>query len=182
MNYAAIKKHDVANGPGVRVSLFVSGCEHYCKDCFNSEAWDFSYGEHFTRKTEEEILSALNPAYIKGFSLLGGEPFHPANQDALLSLLKRIKSEYPEKDIWCYTGYIYENELLGHGDAATKTAAEMLGYIDVLVDGRFVEDLKNLSLRFRGSENQRIIDLKASRAIGKTVLWSGMNGTVSFEK
>jgi len=182
MNYAAIKKHDVANGPGVRVSLFVSGCEHYCKDCFNSEAWDFSYGEHFTRKTEEEILSALKPAYIKGFSLLGGEPFHPANQDALLSLLKRIKSEYPEKDIWCYTGYIYENELLGHGDAATKTAAEMLGYIDVLVDGRFVEDLKNLSLRFRGSENQRIIDLKASRAIGKTVLWSGMNGTVSFEK
>ena len=182
MNYAAIKKHDVANGPGVRVSLFVSGCEHYCKDCFNSEAWDFSYGEHFTRKTEEEILFALKPAYIKGFSLLGGEPFHPANQDALLSLLKRIKSEYPEKDIWCYTGYIYENELLGHGDAATKTAAEMLGYIDVLVDGRFVEDLKNLSLRFRGSENQRIIDLKASRAIGKTVLWSGMNGTVSFEK
>lgn len=175
MNYAAIKKHDVANGPGVRVSLFVSGCEHYCKDCFNSEAWDFSYGEHFTRKTEEEILSALKPAYIKGFSLLGGEPFHPANQDALLSLLKRIKSEYPEKDIWCYTGYIYENELLGHGDAATKTAAEMLGYIDVLVDGRFVEDLKNLSLRFRGSENQRIIDLKASRAIGKTVLWDDLS-------
>lgn len=175
MNYAAIKKHDVANGPGVRVSLFVSGCEHYCKDCFNSEAWDFSYGEHFTRKTEEEILSALKPAYIKGFSLLGGEPFHPANQDALLSLLKRIKSEYPEKDIWCYTGYIYENELLGHGDAATKTAAEMLGYIDVLVDGRFVEDLKNLSLRFRGSENQRIIDLKASRAMGKTVLWDDLS-------
>lgn len=175
MNYAAIKKHDVANGPGIRVSLFVSGCEHYCKDCFNSEAWDFSYGEHFTRKTEEEILSALKPAYIKGFSLLGGEPFHPANQDALLLLLKRIKSEYPEKDIWCYTGYIYENELLGHGDAATKTAAEMLGYIDVLVDGRFVEDLKNLSLRFRGSENQRIIDLKASRAIGKTVLWDDLS-------
>ena len=182
MNDAAIKKHDVANGPGVRVSLFVSGCEHYCKDCFNSEAWDFSYGKPFTEKTEREISAALAPPYIKGFSLLGGEPFHPANQDALLPLLRKIKSEYPEKDIWCYTGYVYEDELLGDGPAATKTAMEMLKNIDVLVDGRFEEKLKNLSLRFRGSENQRIIDLKASRAIGKTVLWSGMNGTVSFEK
>lgn len=178
MNYATIKTHDVANGPGVRVSLFVSGCTHFCKGCFNSEAWDFSYGKPYTPETEKQILDALSPDYIKGFSLLGGEPFHPANQETLLPLLKKIRETYPEKDIWCYTGYLYDEELLQGGEAATKTAAEMLRNIDILVDGRFVGELKNLSLRFRGSENQRIIDLKRTFAENKTVLWDGMNGKV----
>lgn len=174
MNYAAIKKHDVANGPGVRVSLFVSGCTHYCKGCFNSEAWDFSYGHLFTEDTVNEIVEALSPGYIKGFSLLGGEPFHPANQKELVLLLKKIKKIYPQKDIWCYTGYLYDEELLGTGDAATPEASEMLKYIDVLVDGRFDENLKNLNLRFRGSENQRIIDVAKTLEFGKTVFWNGI--------
>lgn len=175
MNYAAVKTHDVANGPGVRVSLFVSGCEHYCKGCFNSEAWDFSYGKPFTEETEEEIIRALSPDYIKGFSLLGGEPFHPANQKTLVPFLKRIKDIYPEKTIWCYTGYLYDEELLGTGVAATEDAEKMLRYIDVLVDGRFVEEKKNLNLRFRGSENQRIINVPETLSLGKTVFWDGIS-------
>ncbi len=175
MNYAAVKTHDVANGPGVRVSLFVSGCEHYCKGCFNSEAWDFSYGKPFTEETEEEIIKALSPDYIKGFSLLGGEPFHPANQKTLVPFLKRIKDIYPEKTIWCYTGYLYDEELLGTGVAATEDAEKMLRYIDVLVDGRFVEEKKNLNLRFRGSENQRIINVPETLSLGKTVFWDGIS-------
>lgn len=175
MNYAAVKTHDVANGPGVRVSLFVSGCEHYCKGCFNSEAWDFSYGKPFTEETEEEIIKALSPDYINGFSLLGGEPFHPANQKTLVPFLKRIKDIYPEKTIWCYTGYLYDEELLGTGVAATEDAEKMLRYIDVLVDGRFVEEKKNLNLRFRGSENQRIINVPETLSLGKTVFWDGIS-------
>ncbi len=169
MNFAAIKKHDVANGPGVRVSLFVSGCEHYCKGCFNSEAWDFSYGSVFDENAESEIFAALGKPYIKGFSLLGGEPFHPKNRPALVLLLEKIKKTFPEKDVWCYTGYDLETELLfGKND---ENARRMLENIDILVDGRFVEEKKNLSLRFRGSENQRIIKLPETLATGKIVLW-----------
>lgn len=169
MNFAAIKKHDVANGPGVRVSLFVSGCEHYCKGCFNSEAWDFSYGRVFDENAESEIFAALGKPYIKGFSLLGGEPFHPKNRPALALLLEKIKKTFPEKDVWCYTGYNLETELLfGKED---ENARRMLENIDILVDGRFVEEKKNLSLRFRGSENQRIIKLPETLVTGKIVLW-----------
>lgn len=169
MNWAAIKKHDVANGPGVRVSLFVSGCEHYCKGCFNSEAWDFSYGSVFDEKAEKELFEALDRPYIKGFSLLGGEPFHPKNRPELALLLEKIKKAFPEKDVWCYTGYDLETELLfGKDDENTR---RMLENIDILVDGRFVEEKKNLSLRFRGSENQRIIKLPETLSSGKIILW-----------
>lgn len=165
MNYAAIKKHDVANGPGIRVSLFVSGCEHYCKGCFNSEAWDFSYGKPFDAEAEKELFEALEKPYIKGFSLLGGEPFHPKNRPTLAVLLEKIKKAFPEKDVWCYTGYVLD-EIIGD-----ETARLMLDNIDILVDGRFVEEKKNLSLRFRGSENQRILSLPQTLATGKPVFW-----------
>ena len=169
MNYATIKPCDVANGPGVRVSLFVSGCNHRCPGCFNAEAWDFSYGELFTEATEERILTALSPSYIKGFSLLGGEPFDPANQSTLAPFLERIRAQYPQKTVWCYTGYVLEDLISGKvGDK--ETALRMLSSIDVLVDGRFVQELKNLSLRFRGSANQRILDLPASLREGKPIL------------
>lgn len=185
MNYATIKKTDVANGPGIRVSLFVSGCTHFCKGCFNSEAWDFSYGQEFTKETEEEILKALEPSYIRGFSVLGGEPMEPENRETVCRLLERIRSAWPEKDIWCYTGYDYEKDLLcwereereragaareGEGGSLSAgTVGRLLSLIDVLVDGEFVEEKKNLRLAFRGSENQRLIDLKKSRAEGRTV-------------
>ncbi len=173
MNYATIKSFDVANGPGVRVSLFVSGCTHRCKNCFNEEAWDFNYGEEFTEKEAERILEALKPDYIKGFSLLGGEPFEPKNQDVLSILLPRIKAAYPEKDIWCYTGYDYEKDLMTYRLTDKEITEKMLSNIDILVDGKFVEELKNLKLRFKGSENQRIIDLKKSRKENKIILWEG---------
>ena len=169
MNYASIKKRDIANGKGVRVSLFVSGCTHHCPDCFNSETWDFNYGKPFTDDTINEILLALGPDYIEGLSLLGGEPFEPQNQAGLLQLVRKFKSEYPNKNIWCYTGYLFENILNGKvGDK--PTANELLSYIDILVDGRFVKDLKNLSLKFKGSSNQRIIDVKKSLDLGEVVL------------
>ncbi len=173
MNYATIKSFDVANGPGVRVSLFVSGCTHRCKNCFNEEAWDFNYGEEFTEKEAERILEALKPDYIKGFSLLGGEPFEPKNQAVLCNLLPRIKAVYPEKDIWCYTGYDYEKDLMTYRLTDKDITEKMLSNIDILVDGKFVEELKNLKLRFKGSENQRIIDLKKSRKENKIILWEG---------
>ena len=168
MNYAAIKKTDVANGPGVRVSLFVSGCTHYCKGCFNAEAWDFSYGKPFGAETEEEIFATLDHTYIRGFSLLGGEPFEEANRKVLAGLLSRIKERFPQKDIWCYSGYMFEDMLswIAQGSRDTK---EMLSAIDVLVDGEFVEEKKNLRLAFRGSENQRIIDVPGSLKEGKVV-------------
>ena len=171
MNFATIKKHDVANGVGVRVSLFVSGCTHRCKGCFNAEAWDFAYGSPFTEKTEEEIAEALRPSYIAGLSLLGGEPFEPQNQRALLPLLRRVRREFPQKTVWCYSGYLYDADLQPGGRAHCEATDEMLSYIDVLVDGEFVEALKDLKLRFRGSSNQRVIDLPATRAAGKIVLW-----------
>ena len=160
MNYAAIKTHDVANGPGVRVSLFVSGCTHYCKGCFNQEAWDFDYGQLFDAAAEEEILNALKPAYIKGFSLLGGEPFEPANQKALLPFMKRLRAMYPDKTVWCYTGYDLEKDLLTGRLCDYETTKGMLDCIDILVDGEFVEAKKDPNLRFRGSSNQRVIRLQ----------------------
>jgi len=164
MNYAAIKKTDVANGPGVRVSLFVSGCTHGCKGCFNKEAWDFQYGNPYTRETEEEIIALLEPTYIRGLSVLGGEPFEESNRLPVLELLKRTRECYPHKDIWCYTGYDYEKDLLAWIAQGRQEVAEMLQYIDVLVDGEFVEEQKNLRLPFRGSENQRLIDVQATRS------------------
>lgn len=162
MNYAAIKKTDVANGPGVRVSLFVSGCTHGCKGCFNREAWDFHYGNPYTPEIEEEILTLLEPSYIRGLSVLGGEPFEEQNRLPVLNLLKRAKECYPHKDIWCYTGYDYEKDLLVWIDQGRQEVEEMLQHIDVLVDGEFVEECKNLRLPFRGSENQRLIDVQAT--------------------
>lgn len=171
MNYATIKKHDVANGPGVRVSLFVSGCTHHCKGCFNQETWDFGYGQAFTEETEEEILAALEPSYIKGFSLLGGEPFEPVNQKALVGLLEKIREKYPEKSVWCYTGYDFEKDLLTGRLGEWDITRRMLGCIDVLIDGEFVEALKNPNLRFKGSANQRIIRVRESMEQDKIVLW-----------
>lgn len=170
MNYATIKTVDVANGTGVRVSIFVSGCTHKCKGCFNSEAWDFNYGEPYTQETRDYILSCLNKSYIKGLSLLGGEPFDPHNQEPLIELVSLVREKMPDKNIWCYTGYDFEKDL--HGDFAKKneSTSKLLKLIDVLVDGRFVESLKNPSLKFRGSSNQRIIDVQASLKSGKTVL------------
>ena len=169
MNYATIKKTDVANGPGIRVSLFVSGCTHACKGCFNSEAWDFCYGELFTEGTEHEIIQALSHDYIKGFSVLGGEPMEPQNRGTVLGLLRKVREKYPEKSIWCYTGYDYEKDLLRWSTEGDETVAKLLNLIDVLVDGEFVEEKKNLRLAFRGSENQRLIDMKATKKAGHVV-------------
>lgn len=171
MNYSAIKKCDVANGTGVRVSLFVSGCTHHCKGCFNAETWDFNFGNEFTTAQEDEIIELLKPNYIRGFSLLGGEPFEPSNQRVLVKLLKKIKEAYPEKTVWCYTGYLLDDELLAESRARCEVTDEMLSYIDILVDGEFKEDLKDLKLRFRGSSNQRIIDLKETLSSHEIVWW-----------
>ena len=171
MNYATIKKRDIATGGGVRVSLFVSGCTHHCKNCFNKETWDFSYGEKFTEETEELILEYLRPSFVNGLSLLGGEPFEVKNQETLLPFLKKVKEKYPKKDIWCYTGYLFDKELLSQSRARCEYTDEMLSYIDVLVDGRYVEEEKDITLQFRGSKNQRIIDVKRSLSTGNIVLW-----------
>lgn len=173
MNYAKINKNDIANGIGVRVTLFVSGCTHFCKGCFNSEAWDFNYGQPFTTEVEDELLEALAPSWIDGLTLLGGEPMEPQNQRALLPFLKRIKEMYPKKTIWCFSGYTLEDELLKDSRARCEVTDEMLSLIDVLVDGEFVEELKDISLRFKGSSNQRLIDLKSTLATGKVVIWDG---------
>ena len=168
MNYATIKNCDIANGPGVRVSLFVSGCTHRCPGCFNEVAWDFDYGQPFTEETIESILDMLRPSYIKGLTLLGGEPFEPRNQADVVKLLRRIRAELPEKSIWAFSGYLFEKDMLS---GRIGDLSEYLSYLDVLVDGPFVQAKKNLNLRFRGSENQRIIDVKASLAEGRTILW-----------
>ena len=182
MNFADIKKFDVANGIGVRVSLFVSGCTHRCKGCFNEEAWAFDYGKEFTEKEEEEILQALAPDYIRGLSLLGGEPFEPVNQRRLVPFLKKVKAQYPQKDIWCYTGFLLDKELLAPSRARCEVTDEMLSLLDILVDGEFIEEKKNLSIRFRGSENQRIIDLRASFALKDIVLWKGLEDESKYKK
>ena len=170
MNYATFRTHDVANGPGVRVSLFVSGCTHRCPGCFNAEAWDFSYGEHYTAELEQKILDALSPDYIKGFSLLGGEPFEPSNQAVLVELLERIKEKYPNKTVWCYSGYSFTDHILPCCLGNPEITKRMIRCIDVLVDGEFVEEKKDLSLRFRGSSNQRIINVPASLEAGDVIL------------
>ncbi len=169
MNYATIKKYDIANGPGVRVSLFVSGCTHYCKNCFNSIAWDFNYGNPFTEEVENELLQALSNSHIAGLTLLGGEPLEPSNQRGLISFLRKVKEQLPDKTIWCYTGYTYETDVL-IGKVHTEITDEFLSYLDVLVDGEFVESLKNLNLQFRGSSNQRLIDVQQSLKQKQTIL------------
>lgn len=167
MNYGTIKNYDIANGTGVRVSLFVSGCRHHCKGCFNSETWDFNYGNPYTKEVETEILEALKPAYIQGFSLLGGEPFEPENQKELAGLLQKIKESYPEKNVWCYTGYLYDVDLIPGGKVYTEYTGKMLTCIDTLVDGEFIEAEKDLTLEFRGSRNQRILHLDEIRQNAK---------------
>ena len=170
MNYATFRTHDVANGPGVRVSLFVSGCTHRCPGCFNAEAWDFSYGEHYTAELEQKILDALSPDYIKGFSRLGGEPFEPSNQAVLVELLERIKEKYPNKTVWCYSGYSFTDHILPCCLGNPEITKRLIRCIDVLVDGEFVEEKKDLTLRFRGSSNQRIINVPASLEAGDVIL------------
>ena len=173
MNYATIKNCDIANGPGVRVSLFVSGCTHRCKGCFNEVAWDFNYGQPFTEETMDTILAMLRPSYVRGLTLLGGEPFEPQNQGAVVELLRRIKTEMPEKSIWAFSGYLFDKDILS---GRLGDCSEYVSYLDVLVDGPFVEAKKNLSLRFRGSENQRLIDVPASLKSGEIVLWQDWQG------
>lgn len=170
MNYATIKNCDIANGPGVRISLFVSGCTHHCKGCFNEVAWNFDYGEPFTQQTIRTILDMMKPGYIKGLTLLGGEPFEPENQGPIVELLRQVKKAYPQKSIWAFSGYLYE-KITSHTLGDWAVTQEFLSYLDVLVDGPFVEEKKNLALRFRGSENQRLIDMPATLASGKIVLW-----------
>ena len=167
MNYGEIKTCDIANGEGVRVSLFVSGCTHHCKNCFNDVAWDFGYGKPFTEETEEMLLKALEPDYVDGFSLLGGEPFEPENQKELAGLLQKIKESYPEKNVWCYTGYLYDVDLIPGGKVYTEYTDKMLACIDTLVDGEFIEAEKDLTLEFRGSRNQRILHLDEIRQNAK---------------
>ena len=169
MNYAEIKNFDIANGLGIRVSLFVSGCTHHCKNCFNSIAWDFNYGKPFTKEVEDSIIEMLSKPSVSGLTLLGGEPMEPVNQEGLIGFLRRVKKEVPNKNIWCYTGYTLENDLLT-GRAHTSLTEEILSYIDVLVDGKFVEELKSLMLKFRGSSNQRLIDLPKTLKTGEIVL------------
>ncbi len=172
MNYCAIKKSDVANGPGMRVTLFVSGCTNHCPGCFQPETWDFDYGQPFTKETEDRLIELLRPSYVSGLTLLGGDPFEPQNQRALLPFLRRVKAELPKKTIWAFTGFVLEKELLADGShPRCEVTDHMLGLIDVLVDGRFIEAQKDVTLRFRGSRNQRLIDLNRSRANNELVLW-----------
>ena len=172
MNYAEIKTTDIANGEGVRVSLFVSGCTHHCKNCFNSVAWDFHYGKPFTEETQQFLFDALAPDYIAGLSLLGGEPFEVENQRGLLPFLENFKEKFPKKSVWCYTGYTYQDVgRLKEERANSEITPRLLSLIDVLVDGPFVEELKDIRLKFRGSSNQRVIDIKRSLSLGSTVLY-----------
>lgn len=171
MHYADIKQYDVANGPGVRVSVFVSGCTHYCKGCFNEEAWDFNYGTPFTEETIQTVLKYMEPSYVKGLTVLGGEPMEPQNQPAVLALLKKVKEAYPEKPVWMFSGYDFEKDILGHMWEEIPETKEILSFLEVLVDGEFVEELKNLSLRFKGSSNQRTILVQESLSAGQVVLY-----------
>lgn len=172
MNYATIKYYDIANGPGVRTSLFVSGCTHRCKNCFNQEAWDFGFGQPFDKPVRNAIFASCQPDYIAGLSLLGGEPMEPANQRALVTFVRNFKALYPQKTVWCYSGYTFEQLTGGEPSRARcEVTDELLGYLDVLVDGEFVQELYDISLRFRGSSNQRLLDMPRSLAAGRPVLW-----------
>lgn len=172
MNYGEIKKCDIANGEGVRTSLFVSGCRHHCKNCFNEATWDFGFGKPFTEETMTEILDSCKDEWINGLSILGGEPFEPENQKVLLPFLILFKEKYPDKNIWCYTGFLYE-EIIGKIDSRANTAysSELLSLIDILVDGRFVEVKKDITLKFRGSSNQRVIDVKKTIESGNITIY-----------
>ena len=171
MNYAEIKYCDVANGPGVRTSLFVSGCSHHCPGCFNEIAWDFNYGKPFTQDTIDSIIESLKPDYIQGLTLLGGEPFEYSNQKGLLPLVRQVRKVLPQKDIWCFTGFLFDKDIIENMCKKWKETNELLSYIDVLVDGRFVEELKNLNLKFKGSENQRTILVNESLKSGNVILY-----------
>lgn len=173
MYYGEIKNCDIANGIGVRVTLFVSGCTNHCKNCFQPETWDFCYGTPFTEQTQQDLMDMLSPSYINGLTLLGGEPFEPENQKALLPFLKRVREVYPNKTIWAYSGFTLEEIQAPDSHPHCEATDELLGLLDVLVDGRFVEELKNLSLRFRGSSNQRLIDMKKTIEEEKVVIWNG---------
>ena len=176
MNYATIKPRDIANGPGVRVSLFVSGCTHRCPGCFNEEAWDFDYGQPFDQSTIDEILELLQPDYVQGLTLLGGEPFDPRNQPAIVELLRQIKAKYPHKSIWAFSGYLFDRDILPGRLGDPTITREYLSYMDVLVDGPFIQSRKNLTLRFRGSDNQRLIDVPESLSRGEVVIWEDWQG------
>ncbi len=171
MYYGMIKKYDIADGEGVRVTLFVSGCHNHCRDCFQPETWDFHYGQPYTKETEQEILEALSLDCIAGLTVLGGEPFEEENQETVLSLLKAARRAYPEKNIWCWSGYVYDRDLIPGGRKHTAYTDEMLRLIDVLVDGPFVAEKKNLNLYFRGSENQRVIDMPRTLKEGRVILY-----------
>ena len=171
MNYGTIKTYDIANGPGVRVTLFVSGCTNHCPNCFQPETWNFEYGQPFTQETVDHILDLMRPGYIAGLTLLGGEPMEPENQPALLDLMRQVKSTYPQKNIWCFSGYLYEDLVAGKVGCG-ETVRQMLSLADVLVDGPFVQEKKNLRLRFRGSENQRLIDLRLTEQAGHVISWT----------
>ena len=173
MYYGGIKDCDVANGPGVRVTLFVSGCTNHCEGCFQPQTWDFCYGEPFTGETEERLLRMLRPAYIRGLTVLGGEPFEPENQRALLPFLRRVRRELPEKDIWAFTGFTWETLLREGSHPRCEATEELLSLLDVLVDGPFVLSKRNLMLRFRGSENQRLLDVPKTIAAKAPVWWEG---------
>lgn len=171
MNYATIKWTDIANGVGVRISLFVSGCTHRCKNCFNEIAWDFAYGQPFDEEVMDKILKELGEGYITGLSLLGGEPLEPQNQEALYPFIKEVKKRYPNKTIWCYTGFILDESTgaLQEKHKNTPYTKELISLFDVLVDGPFVEELKDIRLKFRGSANQRLIDVQKTLQTGKFV-------------
>lgn len=171
MHYANIKNCDIANGEGVRVTLFVSGCTNHCEGCFQPETWDFNYGDPFTKETEDKILAMLKPDYIHGLTLLGGEPFEPQNQRVLLPFIKRVREAYPNKNIWAFTGFTLEKLQTQAPHPRCECTDEMLSLIDILVDGRFILAQKNIRLRFRGSENQRIIDLPKTLKSSQIVLW-----------
>ena len=172
MHYGEIKNCDIANGEGVRVSLFVSGCTNHCENCFQPQTWDFHFGRPFTADTEREIFAELDKSYVDGLTVLGGEPFEPRNQRELLPLLREVKAKYPGKTIWCFTGFRLDDELLTDGSYPRCEATDkMLACIDVLVDGRFMKELKDISLQFRGSRNQRVIDMNRTRETGTICIW-----------
>lgn len=174
MNYAELKLYDVANGPGIRISLFVSGCTRGCKECFNKEAWDFNFGKPFTDDVIDEIIEYLRPDYVEGLTLLGGEPFEHSNQQGLLPLLRKVRDCYPDLSIWCFSGYDFEEDIMGRMYKEWPETKEMLSYIDILVDGRFMVELKDLRLKFKGSSNQRTIMVQETLEKGEIILWDGV--------
>ena len=171
MNYAGIKYTDIANGLGCRTVLFVSGCRNHCKDCFQPHTWDFNYGEAFDEKVQQEVLDSLKPDYVQGLTLLGGEPFEPENQIELVKFVKKVREQHPKKDIWAFTGYIYDQDLVEGGRKYCEATDELLSMLDVLVDGPFIAEKKNLMLKFRGSSNQRVLDMKETLKSGEIVLF-----------